>query len=60
MSRTILYKVNKSGDAERYREYSNAFRSAWLVWDTMSKKYLGQAAIEFTLHSKDDNALQAV
>jgi len=58
MSYTTLYKVSQTGKIKTYRDYRNAFRSAWLVWDTMSKLYLGRDAIEFTLSG--DRSLQPV
>ena len=47
MSYTTLYKVPESGEIKSYREYNNAFRGAWLIWDTMSKHDLGKSAVEF-------------
>jgi len=58
MSYTTLYKVPESGEIQTYKEYGNAFRSAWLVWDTMSKLYLKKDAVEFML--KGDHAMQPV
>ena len=60
MSYTTLYLVPESGEIRTYREYRNAFRSAWLVWDTMSKMYLHKDAIEFVISNRYDDALQPV
>lgn len=59
MSYTTLYKVPASGPIETYKDYHNAFRSAWLVWDTMSKQYLGKDAVEFML-DRSEHAMQPV
>ena len=61
MSYTTLYLVPESGEIRTYREYHNASRFAWLVWDTMSKLYLHKGAIEFMISGNHaDDALQPV
>ncbi|RPJ40055.1 MAG: hypothetical protein EHM35_00165 [Planctomycetaceae bacterium] len=49
MSRTTIYLVPKSGPVRVFREFSNAFRGAWLVWDSMAKRYLGLDAVEYMI-----------
>jgi len=51
MSYTTLYLVPIVGEIESYAEFRNSFRSAYLVWHNMSKKYLG---MEVPLHDNEE------
>ena len=54
MSSTELYGFNANGFAEFIGETQNAFRGAFVVWETLEKKYLeplplkNSAGISFT------------
>ncbi|MBU2177531.1 MAG: hypothetical protein KJ556_20765 [Gammaproteobacteria bacterium] len=49
MSYTTLYSISKDGNVYSFREFRNAFRSAYLVWDNMAKRYLGKEASSFMI-----------
>jgi hypothetical protein len=49
VSRTTIYCVPETGPIYSYREFSNAFRGGWLVWDNMSRRYLKRSASEYMI-----------
>lgn len=51
MSYTTLYKVPEQGEITSHATFHNAFRGAALVWDTLSRRYLGTQ--KFTSLSRD-------
>jgi len=49
MSYTTLYKVPESGEIVVSREFHNAFRGGYLIWENLAKRYLGVNSVALLL-----------
>lgn len=52
MSYSTMYTVPHSGPFERLAEFGNSYGLAYRIWDSLTRKYLGQPYVSFPVGKK--------